>query len=144
MSGIRNIQQVTYNPKDLGLNGVTFIAARNSNGFGCQGFNQMRVHYEIVQAAATDLSFYLEAAAPGSSVFGRGRFGDIDTSGGVTAIATYYPHQFLIPAMATAANQKGYFDVPINEEGNMRLGGIIGTAAGATDLLTMWVTLGIV
>ena len=143
MGGIRNLQQVTFNPKDLGLNGVTFASERNSSAFGAQGFNQMRVHYEVTRVAATDLSFYIEAAAPGSSNYGRGRFGDVDTSGAVTAMTTYYPHQYVVPAMATAANQNGYFDIPINEEGNMRLGGIVGTAA-TTDTLRMWITLGVV
>ena len=150
--GHRTINQVTFDAGDLGrgvsgfdfdLGGFLIASGLNSNPFSPRGYNQMRLHYEVTRVLATDLSFYLAAAAPGRSSYGRGRFGDVDTSGGVTAISTYYPQQFVVPAMATAANQNGYFDVPVNCEVNMQIQAISGSAA-TTDRVLFWFTLGVV
>lgn len=144
------VKQITFDAGDLGRSvagfdfdagGFLISSGLNSNPFNPGGFNQMRLHYEVTRAAATDLSFYLAAAAPGRSSYGRGRFGDVNSSGGVTAISTYYPQQYVVPAMATAANQNGYFDIPVNCLGNMRIEAISGTAA-STDRVNFWITLG--
>lgn len=134
----RSVNQVTFNPKDLAVNAVTFASSFNSNPFGVSGFNQITLHYEVTRVAATDLSFYLSALPDGGSSYGRHRFGDVDPS---TGIATYRLHQYLIPDIATAASQSGTLYIPINMEGNMKIEAIVGTAA-TTDTLLLWVTLG--
>ena len=134
------IKQITYNPVDLGLNGVTFSAARNSNGFGVDGHNQMTIHYEVTRVAATDLSFYIAGRPVDSNNYGRWRVGDIDFS---TGVETTRLRQVVIPDTATAASQKGELHFPLNQLGELRLEDIIGTAA-TTDTLLLWITLGVV
>lgn len=150
----QSIPQVMYNPMELltGVTGFVFASGglllsggQNSRGFGCGGFNQLRLHWELTRAAATDITFFLEdkpldEANVGGSNFGPGRFGVVDTT--VDPVTSTYPrNQIVLPSMATAANQNGFIDIPINCLGQMRLGTISGTSA-STDRVLFWITLG--
>lgn len=152
---MRHMEQIILNPNDLfagvtgyayGSGGLLLSSGSNSRGFGVGGYNQLRVHWELTQAAATDITFFLEdrprdEANVGGGSFGPGRFGVVDpTVNPVTT--TYYRNQIVLPSMGTAANQNGFIDIPINCVGQMRLGSISGTSA-STDRVLMWVTLGV-
>lgn len=131
------IEPVEFNQRELALNGVTFAAERNSDPFGTEGYNQLTIEWVITRVAATDISFYVAALMPDGSTYGRLRVGDLDPS---TGIETMRLRQFVIPDMATAANQKGQVNLAINSL-QMRLEAIVGTAA-TTDTLIMRVRLG--
>mgnify|MGYP001564388655 CR=1 FL=1 len=135
-----NVKQVTYNPRELGLNGVTFSASRNSSAFGVDGFNQMTIHYEVTRVAATDLSFYIAGRPVDTDNYGRWRVGDIDFS---TGIETSRLRQILIPDMAVTASQVGDLHFPLNQLGELRFEAIVGAGA-TTDTVLFWVTLGVV
>lgn len=147
----RTVNQVMFNPMDLGvgvasfdfdLGGFLLSAAGNSNPFGVSGYNQMRIHWEMTYGAATDISFYVSDKPEGGSAYGPGRFGVVDpTVDPVTA--SYYRQQIVLPNMGTAANRNGHLDIPINCLGNLRFDTITGSAA-TTDRVKLWVTLGVV
>lgn len=137
---MRDVHQVEFNPRELGVNGATFAAAFNSNPFGTEGFNQLKVEFVVTRVAATDLSFYLESLMPDGSTYGPHRYGDVAPAD--PTVETMYRRQILIPGLATAANCAGQLNFPINSR-QMRLGTIIGTLA-SSDTLLMRVRLGVV
>ena len=130
------IEPVEFNQRELGVNGVTFASVFNSSPFGTEGYNQLTIEWEVTRVDATDLSFYVAALMP-SGAYGQLRVGDLDPT---TGIETTARRQFVIPTMATAANQKGQLNIAINSL-QMRLEDIVGTAA-TTDTLVMRVRLG--
>ena len=128
---------IEFTPVDLNLNARAFSAGINSNGFGCEAYNQLTLEVFIDYTAATDLTFYIESSNDKGTTWNRFRVGDLDPS---TGVETMRERQFNIPV--SAADTRATINIPINHT-MLRLASVDGTAA-TDDTVTVLARLGCV
>jgi hypothetical protein len=134
MATFNYVAQETLVPAKTGLSAQALDSAATGTGFKAEGFNQATVWADYTYAAGTSVKFTLEASLDNSSWFipqvGVASSGDVALD----------DHTF---TKTGTASFKDAINIPIDYQ-YIRIKVEAGGSPTTSDLVTVWVTLGVV
>lgn len=119
----------------FGVNGILLNASTSTNAVDCNSFNQITISFDYTYSAATAITFKFQTRRDSDDTW--------HTQKGVSYSAGTSTYVTNTHSIAVTASDAFSINIPANF-GQFRLTALTGTSAGAGDLLTAKVRLGMV
>lgn len=132
-------RQEVFSPVETGINASALTSALTSNGFGCNGFNQLTLEFRYVKSVGGTLTWFIETSPDLTSSKNWHRLQLVTASAG--GVDTIQDHQWSIDL--SSASKNFTLDIPLNYE-NVRVRSLTMVGAAAGDVLTLTARLGVV